>query len=124
MGRLPMNNEIKPEKYRKLSVSALVMGIIGLGSIALYNFLWMPISIVLNKFMKSNMTPAIIITFIAVVLGLSIAAIVCGSIDLKGIKKRLYSNKGKGFDIAGIVTGGIVVLIAIIFMLGELIFPH
>ena len=119
-----MNNGIEIKKYRKLSVFALVMGIIGLSIIALYNFLWMPISIVLNKFMESNITPAIIITFIAVVLGLSISAIVCGSIDLKGIKKRLLSNKGKGYDIAGIATGGIVVLIAIIFMLGELIFPH
>ena len=119
-----MDNEIKPEKYRKLSVCALVMGIFGLGSIVLYNFLWMPISIFLNKFMKSNITPTIILAFIAVVLVSSITAIVCGSIDLKGIKKGLYSNKGKDFDIAGIVSGGIVVLIAIIFMLGELIFPH
>ena len=32
-----MNNDIEIEKYRKLSVSALVMGIIGFSSIALYN---------------------------------------------------------------------------------------
>jgi tellurite resistance protein TehA-like permease len=119
-----MDNDIKSEKYRKLSVAALVMGIIGLGSIVLYNILWMPISIFLSKFMEENITPATIIPFIALVLGLSIAAVICGSIDLSRIKKGLYNNKGKGFDIAGIVLGGIVVLIAIIFMLGELIFPH
>ena len=70
-----MNNGTEIKKYRKLSVFALVMGIIGLSIIALYNFLWMSISIVLNKFMESNITPAIIIIFIAVVLCLSIAAI-------------------------------------------------
>jgi len=119
-----MNNEIKTEKYRKLSVSALVMGIIGLGSIVLYNFLWMPISIFLNKFMESNMISAVIVPFVVVMLCLSIAAVVCGSIDLRGIKKGLYTNKGKGYDTAGIVAGGIVILFVIIFLLGELIFPH
>ena len=74
--------------------------------------------------MEENITPAIIISFIALVLGLSIVAVICGGIDLSRIKKGLYNNKGKGFNIAGIVLGGIVVLIAIIFMLGELIFPH
>ena len=66
---LIMDNDIKLEKYRKLSVATLVMGIIGLGSIVLYNFLWMPISIFLSKFMEENITPAIIIPFIALVLG-------------------------------------------------------
>ncbi len=118
-----MDDEIKPRKYRRLSVAALVMGIISLGSIVLYNFLWMPISIFLRKFMETSNIPAIILPFIAAALCLSIAAVVCGSIDLNRIKRGL-KNKGRDFDIAGIVMGGVVVLFALIFMLGEVIAPH
>lgn len=57
-------------------------------------------------------------------LGLSIAAVVCGSIDLKRIKAGRYSNKGRGFDIAGIVLGGIPILIFLVFVPLELIVPH
>lgn len=119
-----MNKEIESEKYRKLSVASLVTGILGLSPMVLYNFLWMPISNFLRSFVESNIIPNIILPFITAALGLSIAAIVCGSIDLNKIKKGLYSNKGKDFDMAGIVMGGVVILFAIIFMLGEIIFPH
>jgi len=59
-----------------------------------------------------------------VVLGLSITAVVSGSIDLKRIKTDHYSNKGRGFDIAGIVLGGIFILFILVFLLLEVIFPH
>ena len=82
-----MNNDVKSEKYRKLSVAALVTGILGLSPIVLYNFLWMPISIFLSKYLEPNFMPSIILLFIATALGLSISAVVCGSIDLNRIKK-------------------------------------
>ena len=120
-----MDNEIKPEKYRKLSVAALVTGILGLSLLALYNFAWMPLGFLLSKLVETtNIMQIFIIPFIAIVLCLSIAAVVCGSIDLSRIKKGLYNNKGKGFDIAGIIMGGIVLLFAIVFILGEIIVPH
>jgi hypothetical protein len=53
------------------------------------------------------------------VFGLVIAAIVCGSIDLKKIKAGLYSNKGKGFDITGIVLGSVFILVVIWFALAD-----
>ena len=68
--------------------------------------------------------PYIIVPFIFIILGLSIVAVVCGSIDLKRIKAGLYSKKGKGFDIAGMVLGGIFILFALFFALGEIILPH
>ncbi len=40
-----------------------------------------------------------------------------GYIDLKRIKAGLYGKKGKGFDIAGIVLGGAIVLFALFFVL-------
>ncbi len=36
---------------------------------------------------------------VPLIAGFAIAAIVCGSIDLKRIKAGLYSRKGKGLDI-------------------------
>ncbi len=50
---------------------------------------------------------------------LGIAGIVCGAIDMSRIKKGLSSEKGKGLDIAGIITGavGIVVQIVIIIVI-------
>ena len=57
-------------------------------------------------------------------MGLPISAIVCGSIDLKRIRKGIYSRKGKGFDIAGIVLGGVFILLVAWFLLGEILVPH
>lgn len=119
-----MGNEIKLQKYRKLSVASLVTGILGISIIVLYNFLWMPISNFLRNTVDVSFIPIIILPFIAIAICLAIVAVVCGSIDLHRIKRKFYERKGKGFDIAGIVMGGTVVLVAIVFMLGELIFPH
>jgi len=119
-----MNNEIKPEKYRKLSVAALVTGILAIFIAGLYNFLWMFIADFLQTFVDVGMIPYIILPVLGIVLGLAITAVVCGSIDLKRIRKGIYSRKGKGFDIAGIVLGGLFILIVIWFLLGEFLVPH
>ncbi|MBL7124453.1 MAG: DUF4190 domain-containing protein [Actinobacteria bacterium] len=100
-----MNNNIKSEKYRKLSISALITGILAytLGGPLIFS---PPIySILISIFGKS-----IDLIFPMVIGLLSITAVICGSIDLKRIKAGSYSNKGSGFDIAGIVLGGIFIL--------------
>jgi len=38
-----MNNKIKSENHRKLSISVLVTSIIAISVVGLYNFFWMPI---------------------------------------------------------------------------------
>jgi len=119
-----MNNSVKSEKYRKLSITALVTGILAVGLAGLYNFLWMLIANFLQKSVDVRILPSIIVSFILIVLGLSIAALVCGIIDLKRIKARFCSKKGKGFDIAGIVLGSVFILFALFFVLGEIIVPH
>ena len=119
-----MDNDIKSEKYRKLSVAALVTGILVISLGVIYNFLWMIIGNFLQKFVDAGMMPYIILPVLGIVLGLAIAAVVCGSIDLKRIRNCLYSRKGKGFDITGIVLGGLFILIVIWFMLGEILVPH
>jgi hypothetical protein len=119
-----MDNDIKLQKYRKLSVAALVTGILAISLGVIYNFLWMIIGNFLQKFVDAGMMPYIILPVLGIVLGLAIAAVVCGSIDLKRIKAGIYSRKGKNYDITGIVLGGFFILIVIWFMLGELIVPH
>ena len=56
------------------------------------------------------------------ILGLGIVPIILGAVDLSRIKNKAASEKGKGFDIAGIVLGGlevigwiIVAIVAVIF---------
>ena len=79
--------------------------------------------LILLKMAYVNDTINIIILFTA--FGLAIAAIVCGSIDLKRIKKGLHRSKVfKSFDITGIVIGSIIFLLVTTFMLGEIIVPH
>jgi len=120
-----MNNSVKTEKYRKLSIAALVSSLIVIFIGGLYNFLWMFIAQFLQKYIvDTGMIPFIILPVLGVIFCLAITSVVCGSIDLKGIKKGIYSRKGKGFDITGIVLGGLFILFVIWFLLGELLMPH
>jgi len=119
-----MDDEIKPEKYRKLSVAALVTGILSITFGVLYNFLWMPIANLLNSSFDVSVIPFIVLPGVGVAFGLAITAVVTGSIDLNRIKKGIYNRKGKGFDITGIVLGGLFILFVLWFALGEILVPH
>ena len=112
-----MDNSIKKEKFRKLSIVALVTGIL--------SFAWMPfihceeIALILSE--KCIVVLAYFSYFY--IICLSVAAIVCGIIDLKRIKAGLYSKKGKGLDIAGIVLGGAqIFLFLFIFIFNWLLY--
>ncbi len=102
---------IKSEKYRGLSIAALVTGILAIGLAGFYLAFW---------FYASDL---FIYVFLYGVSVLSIAAVVCGSIDLKRIKAGRHSSKGRGFDIAGIVLGGIFILFILVFLLSEVVAP-
>ena len=111
-----MNNKANPEKYRKLPIASLVTGILG------YSLIIIGMWFSLNSYPGIDMGRLILNFAIFGVfgIGLPVAAIVCGSIDLKRIKTVCYSNKGRGLDITGIVLGSIIFLI----MLFEIIVPH
>jgi len=49
------------------------------------------------------------------IFGLGIVPIILGAVDMSRIKNGAASEKGKGFDIAGIVLGSLGVLFWIIF---------
>jgi hypothetical protein len=67
---------------------------------------------------------SIVGSVVFILMGLPIAALTCGSIDLKGINRGSYSAKGKGLDITGIVLGSIFILGVLMFLLGEIVVPH
>ena len=115
-----MNNTVKSEKYRKLSITALVTGILAVSLVGFWSFGWFSIIDVLQI---SNVPLSVIVALspMLIALGLSITAVVCGSIDLKRIKAGLYGKKGKGFDITGIVLGGAFILFALFFVLASII---
>ena len=117
-----MNNTVKSEKYRKLSVTALVTVILAVSLVGFWSSVWFSFSIV-DVLQISNVPLSVIwaASPMLIALGLSITAVVCGSIDLKRIKAGPYSRKGKGFDIAGIVLGGVIILFALFFILGSII---
>jgi len=51
------------------------------------------------------------------ILGMGIIPVILGAVDLSRIKNSLASEKGKGFDIAGIVLGAIGVVVWIIMII-------
>lgn len=103
-----MNNESKPENYRKLSIASLVTGIIPYIFTPAIPLITDPASPYEVYF--SGYVTIILFTYIAVSFNLAAAAIVCGSIDLRRTEAGLISNKGKGLDIAGIILGSIGIL--------------
>ncbi len=100
-----MNNKIKSEKFRKLSIAALITGMLPYIYTPVIPLITDPASPFEVYF--SNYTSIIIFFYIGISLSLAATAIVCGSIDLRRIKAGLSSNKGKGFDKTGIVAGSI-----------------
>ena len=112
-----MNNKAKLEKYRGLSITALVTGLLSVIFIPLI-FRWSSYFDIINL---ETLLSKLIIVFI-LGIGLPLTAIICGSVDLKRIKTGHYSNKGKGLSIAGIVLGAIFLIPGILLFVEEIIF--
>jgi hypothetical protein len=115
-----MNNKVKAERHRKLPITSLATGILGFGIAYLLFFIVGP-SVGFGNFIPEEFIIIFVMSFL--VICLPVPAIVCGSIDLKRIKRGQYSSKGKGFDITGLVLGSIVFLM-VAFEFGEVILPN
>ncbi len=94
-----MGNKNNQKKYSKLSIASLITGILTY----IYVF---PMYFLLELDVFGEITELIIFYLL---LGLPIAAIVCGIIDLKRIMRGKCTSKGKGFDIAGIALGSVFI---------------
>jgi len=109
------------KKSKSLTTTSIYAGIIGFLLIVLYNSL----SAMLFNFLKSRVTAGtiayILIAFIVIILGLSMAAIICGSIDLSRINKGISSKRGRLFDLIGISLGSVSFIVSAILLFGEII---
>lgn len=98
-----MSNKTESEKFRKLSVSALVTGILPYIFTPVIPFILDPASPYSAYF--GGFAAPIMFSYIAASFSLAAAAVVCGSIDLGRVKQGITGNKGKGLDIAAITLG-------------------
>jgi len=101
-----MNDKVKLEKYRSLSITALVMGLLTVVAIPQI-FRW---STNIPVYNLGELLIKLTTVFI-LAIGLPLIAIITGSIDLRRIKTGRLSNKGKGFDITGVVLGAIFMIL-------------
>jgi len=110
-----MNNEAKKEKTGALSIAAKVTGLSGLLlTIILLTIVLIVGFSVLAKNWDIYNTPEFVVSTSSIIL--SISGIACGAIDLKRIKIGKSSEKGRVFDIVGIVSGSIGLTIRFIAM--------
>jgi adenylyltransferase/sulfurtransferase len=103
-----MNKKVKKGKFRGLSIASLITGLLTIILAPIILF------VSLSTFDITRSFDFIVIIFSIVSLALPMVSVVCGGIDLKRIKAVRYSSKGRGFDIAGIVMGGIFILIFLV----------
>ncbi|MDD5622824.1 MAG: hypothetical protein PHQ09_06675 [Actinomycetota bacterium] len=110
-----MNNETKKEKIGALATAAKVTGLSGLLlTIILLTVVLVVVFTVLNKNWNIYNTPEFVISTSSIIL--SISGIACGAIDLIRIKKGKSSERGRAFDIVGIISGLIGLAIRFIAM--------
>ena len=117
-----MDNLSNPRKYQHLPITSFVTGILSLATFSLAAF-----QALFSSYLTSDTASKIFSNVFVTVLGLAlpIVAIVCGSIDLARIKKRLHDSRlFKAFDIIGIVLGSIIFLMVVVFNLGPMIMQH
>jgi hypothetical protein len=117
-----MDAGVKEENYRKLSIAALITGLLTytIGFfIKGYPSFYVTFSQMIGH-TGALSARFIIQAFISIVLGfgLPITAVVCGSIDLQKVLAGILSNKGKGFDITGIILGSIYLILRILEEIG------
>lgn len=119
--KILIKGKIMNKKSKSLTTTSIYAGIIGFLLIVLYNSL----SAMLFNFLKSRVTAGtiayILIAFIVIILGLSMAAIICGSIDLSRINKGISSKRGRLFDLIGISLGSVSFIVSAILLFGEII---
>jgi uncharacterized membrane protein len=115
MGKIIMNNETKKEKTGALSIAAKVTGLSGLLlAIILLTIVLVVVFSVLAKNWNIYNTPEFVISTSSIIL--SISGVAFGAIDLRRIKTGKSSEKGRVFDIVGIVSGVIGLAIRFIVM--------
>ena len=99
-----MNEEVKKEKFSKLSLISVISGsLAGIYSAAT----WVSILFILSGSTTDVLEDWVYIigcTFVIVLFAI-LTAVTCGSIDLSNIKRGYSSKRSKKLDITGIILG-------------------
>jgi hypothetical protein len=110
-GIILMENEIKTKKCRILPVIALVTGIMAVIFCVIYFLIWALFDDFLTIFIAYHgLMSYIMFSYVSAGVCLTVAAVITGSIDLKGINTGTYSSNGMGFDITGIILASLLIL--------------
>lgn len=110
-----MHKGVEKEKIGALSITAKVTGLSGLLlAIILLTVVLVVVFTVLSKNWNIYNIPESVISISSIIL--CISGVASGSIDLKRIKIGKSSEKGRVFDIVGIVSGSIGLAIRFIAM--------
>ena len=115
-----MNNKVSQKKYRILSITAFILGILAFASAFIFFIIIGPIfGKYIENFIPENFPDySIVIFFLSCsIVCFAIPAIICGSIDFKKIKKGKYSDNGLVLDLLGIGLGGVFIVLAALFLL-------
>ncbi len=119
-----MKNEIKKSGKGRRSVESLVLGISALLANCIF-FLLNPadpfgISIIKPMDAREEFTNYVFMLFLLLLLGViivgtSIAAVITGIKDFKGIERGLYIDKGKKIYLSGIILGAASMILFLSF---------
>ena len=96
-----------------------VTGILVVFITGFYNILFVLIGDFTRNFIFTYSIPSVS----GIILGLSVAVVVCRSIDLKKTQTGIWSKKGRGFDITGIILGGLFILVISGMILIDVLVP-
>jgi hypothetical protein len=107
--------KVSYKKYRKLSVCALTTGMLAVSFCILYFLLWILADGLLERLVADyGCISYMLLSFVSTGIGLTVASVVTGSVDLKRIKTGISSRKGNGLDITGIILGSVLILFGFI----------
>ena len=107
------------QEFKKLPISSFITGLLSLTALSFFK-----ISQWISPFFTTIRQNIIFNIMLGSILGicLPLAAVICGSIYLRRIKKELHRSKiFKALAITGIVLGSIILFVVFILILGDLL---
>ena len=110
---------IRKCEFKKLSITSFISGILSLSALSFFK-----ISELISPFFKTIRQNIIFNVTLGSILGicLPLAAVICGGIYLRRIKKDPYRSKiFKALAITGIVLGSIILFIIFLLIMEDLL---
>lgn len=111
-----MNTVVLDNKYRKISLTALIAGILAVSFCIIYIFSWELFDAFLTSFIAHHrFIPYLMFLYVTIGTALAVTAVIAGSVDLRKISTGIYSEKGKLLAVTGLTLGSILILLGLVF---------